>query len=278
MKVAVAVQVVMKGVVRGVVKVVVSARRALVEAGGHVLEEVGPLEPARRVEAAPVVQDVRLQDGRLAAAEGALLPPRQRQHVRQRALRHVGMHLLLAPVNIEGEPRRAYRAAAQHRLAVVGQRVGQRFEGLRLKVVGRLRAVQRVLAGHMPVVPHEAHGVRLARLGKVLVKAASKLAGETGLKELVDQPQVLWRRLRIDGRPQCGLGGLGLDRGWCGAHLQRRRPPGWRDQSGSRRHERGSGSVGGGEQHIHMCIGQRATPHPLKSRRGVLGRGVTGNR
>ena len=72
------------------------------------------------------------------------------------------------------------------------QRQGQRqrqWQGrhlFRAEVVSGLRAVQRVLAWHVPVVPDEAHRVGLPRLGKVLVEAPTQLAREVSVEEVLD--------------------------------------------------------------------------------------------
>ena len=91
------------------------------------------------------------------------------------------MHLLLAPIDVEGEPRRADRTATQRLLAVFSEGGGQRVKVFRAEVVGCLRSVERVLPWHVPVVPHEPHRVGLARLSEVLIKAPTELASKVSL-------------------------------------------------------------------------------------------------
>eukprot|EP00965_Chrysotila_dentata_P209799 6185507-Pleurochrysis_carterae.AAC.2 len=104
---------------------------------------------------------LRLHDDCLAAGEGALVPAREREDVGERALRHVGVQRLLAPVHVEREPRRGDGAAAELALTVVGQRRRQTLKRILVKVVGRHRAVQRVLLRHVPVIPYETHRMSL---------------------------------------------------------------------------------------------------------------------
>lgn len=163
--------------------------RQLIEDGRHIQHQIRPFQSRGRIEAAPVVEHIRLQDLGVAAGEPPLVPKGEREDVRKRALRHVGVEQLLTPVHVEGQPRRGNGAAAELVLAVRSQRRRERLEARGFEVVCGLRAVQGVLVGDVPIIPHKAHRVSLPGVREELVKSASQLLGP--VEEIGDRPHML---------------------------------------------------------------------------------------
>ena len=102
----------------------------------------------------------------LAAAKPPAAPPRQREHERPRAVRQVAVQLLATALDVERQPGRRDVVAPQVLAAPRDEPVVEpRVERPR-EVGPRRRAERRVLVRDVPVVPHEAVGAGLARLGE----------------------------------------------------------------------------------------------------------------
>mmetsp|Transcript_43878 Transcript_43878/g.139834 ORF Transcript_43878/g.139834 Transcript_43878/m.139834 type:complete len:279 (+) Transcript_43878:616-1452(+) len=151
--------------------------REAVEERRDCVQDLIPLDHRLRIEVAPIIEDLRLEDLGLSSFELPPLPLREGEHKRPRPVRDVGVQLLPAPIHIVAQPNGRDAAAAELLLPVLEQGL------LKLRPLGggevllRGGSDQGVLPWYVPVVPHEAFPFGDPGVLEVAVKDAPELLG-----------------------------------------------------------------------------------------------------